>query len=205
MSGGPFGPLPKKISIERLVTLSLCQVHNNALSPLDIAAIDVANALRELRSVREVRESRKWKAPGPAAYRIQVSAVLFERWAGKLVLSLEYVMGDRTSSWALPAWLPEFVFGQRALPNGAGLGFLADLNDEVDFSEHMKAQLGQRLRDTGPTSAIIGLLAGWISFSHGNYRSLTFGRYASTGGCMQVRRSHSDRSASRMRTSDTSL
>ena len=150
----------KELPLKRLVTQSLCVGHNQALGDLDEAAIDVMNAMRRLHELRRIRKEKPRKHWYPC--RFSVDGPRFERWTLKTAINLTYTMRrlDRVADSPLPDCLPAQVFGQEPLPDGAGLGALMKLGDEVSDSDAVGAAFLHHLEEP----LIGGLLLGFHGF-----------------------------------------
>ena len=155
-------PLPESmrtIHIDELVAKTLCQKHNNALSDLDQALIDLVNCIRETERLREVRKGIKsaWYAP----VRLTVDGTRIERSVLKMVLNYAVVLHEHLGGWRPPDWLPEVVFGTRPLVEGSGLAMISRVGDQIVSSESIRFAFGMSDRDGEPFSAMLELRQGW--------------------------------------------
>jgi hypothetical protein len=115
----PHGVIERHI--DDIVVKALCARHNQALSPLDQAASDVANALRAYVNQTEARRVRAETSSPLIDY--VVDGRLFERAMFKMAINAGLAR-HRWVGGIPPAALVEMVFGLREPSPGAGLGAL---------------------------------------------------------------------------------
>lgn len=139
VTGLPWSPEPKEMSIDDLGTRSLCEGHNGDLAFLDQVAIDLNNALRRLDELVEVRG----KSGGPhiRPIHLHVNGALFERWALKTAMNLSVVSRSSPAPWRLPEWIPAAIFGKRPLDGGCGLALFVAVGDDGAMRERLQLSL----------------------------------------------------------------
>jgi hypothetical protein len=125
-------PLPenrRNIHIDDLVAKTLCRRHNRELDHLDQALIDFVNAMRETERLRRVRIplGHKWHK----TTRLVVDGPRIERCMLKMVMNYSMVRRQHLEGWRPPEWLPDVIFGKRALPNGCGLAMIVRVGDQL--------------------------------------------------------------------------
>lgn len=164
VSGVPHAT-PLTLHIDDLVVRSLCKTHNESLHPLDDAARDVLNSFRRLSELETTRSKNRatarLKAVRPLPLRFRVDGILFERWALKTALNCAVVFHKALGDWFLPAWVPEVVFGRRALPPEAGLAALHQVGDQISNAETFQVAFGKLPAEAHPTGVAITFRGGW--------------------------------------------
>jgi hypothetical protein len=125
----------RTMSVDALTVKSLCRAHNSQLSPVDQAAIDAFNALREFHRLGEVRSqpvrrSRKWPW-----LKYRVDGLALERWAFKTTCSSAVVMPGEVGDWSPPACLVRYALGLEAPPGNVGLAVVGDVGDRLEFKD----------------------------------------------------------------------
>lgn len=145
VSGLPWcSDTPKLIGVASLTANILCERHNNALSPVDMAGIGAFRALREAYSLaagREGRRLRKWKVQ-----RFIVDGPGFERWLLKTTLNLCASRQLHSATWQLtgqpvtssPDQLVRAAFGHEELSRPLGLYGLGSVGETVSSGEHVE-------------------------------------------------------------------
>jgi hypothetical protein len=132
---------PKTVGINSIVSKILCKKHNNELSPLDAAAKQTFQALREsvaLSVSRSAERERKWKVR-----RFEVEAPwLLERWFLKTAINLCAAKGGElrwreTSSIVSepPAALVRMAFGREQICRPRGLYVAANVGETIEFRD----------------------------------------------------------------------
>lgn len=133
VSGFPFlNGERRTMSIDDITVKSLCRAHNSQLSPVDQAAIDTFNALREMHrlvAVRQhpVRRSQKW-----TWLKYRVDGVALERWAFKTTCSAAVIMPGEVGDWSPPVCLVRYAFGLEKPPPNVGLALVGDVDDKIE-------------------------------------------------------------------------
>lgn len=159
---GGLSPVPPELRtmhIDDLVARTLCKKHNEELSHLDQAFIDLVNCIRETERLREIRQTVKsaWYSP----VRLMVDAPRIERYILKTAMNYSVVLRGYLDGWVPPDWLPQVVFGVRALEEGRGLGMIARVGDNLVDSESFRFAFGTSERDGIPFSGLLELRLGW--------------------------------------------
>lgn len=155
-------PLPENrrtVHIDDLVAKTLCRKHNQALSHLDQAFIDLVNCVRETERLREIRRGMKgaWYAP----VRFVVDGPRIERCVLKMALNYAVVLRGHLADWNPPDWMSEVVFGNRKLVEGGGLAMIVRKGDKIVNSERIRFAFGTSDSDGLPFSALVELRQGW--------------------------------------------
>ncbi len=160
------GPLPSAMTpgmrhINDLVTKCLCRKHNQELSPLDQALIDLFNSIRECERLMKVRKriARKW----PAYTRLVVDGPRIQRCVYKMILSHAVLQKERLDGWRPPTWLADVAFGKREIPQGSGIAKLARIGDQLGGHEDIGFGFGENLQGV-PDCAVLTLRSGWKFF-----------------------------------------
>jgi hypothetical protein len=140
-----------------LVTKVLCTKHDAELASLDVALVDLVNCIREIERLRAVRSkvSKNW----PPCHFI-VDGLGIERCVLKMVMNHAAAQRPGSDGWQLPAWLPDAIFGARALKPNCGLAVVARIGDVIIDSERIGLTLGRSRRSAGLESAILELRQG---------------------------------------------
>ena len=146
VSGFPWCKESKRIGLNALTSKILCSKHNNALSPLDQAAIDVFDAFREQSRVANAFP----RGSIPTAFsRSAIDALRVERWLLKTLVNLAYgnalfISHDGVSPGEPTKELVEIVFGLRKFSGRAGMyvaakpGITLKSQDTVEFGPLIK-------------------------------------------------------------------
>lgn len=128
------------MSIDSLGVKCLCKVHNEKLSDIDQAAIDTFNTIRRLCEIRSARQKaglkRKWRNA-----RLIVDGRRFERWMLKTAINLSCVLKDEAAGWTPSREMVEVVFGRKTLPEGVGMGLLANVGETLGVGEMISCSL----------------------------------------------------------------
>lgn len=159
---GVGGPTPKRLSIDNLITKSLCEGHNSDLSPVDQAGIDFINALRRVEELRELRKRLPSvrTVAGCPRLTFRVDGLGIERWALKTMLNCARVLSVPIAEESVHN-AARVVFGQGELAGGAGLGMVAAVGDKVFDEERIRVHFGGRPEDYASTAMSLTLRGGW--------------------------------------------
>ena len=162
---GLRGDAPLSIAVDRLISRCLCMGHNEALSPVDLAAIDVANAIRHLNALRDVHETTRRAYPHiriapPTPTRFVVSGILLTRWAIKAAAGYAHVQHRHTEGWRPDLALARIAFGQASFAPQYGLALLARPGDRWHQGDHWSLSLGRRANTVEPLALHLGFM-GW--------------------------------------------
>lgn len=124
----------RRLSIDAVTVKCLCEHHNNALSKVDQAGIDVVNCIRRGEELLEVRRARprRWRW-----HELKVDGFGFERWVLKTAINLAHIRREETWGWSPPENLVRAVFGQKPLPSGAGLAAFGVAGHQLHFGDRM--------------------------------------------------------------------
>lgn len=161
VDGGPSAPNgPRELPLKRLVTKSLCKHHNEELSDLDQAGIDLVNALRDIQEKRTAR-ARAAKSGRWPPYRLTVDGVRVERWLLKTVIGARYVFRKQFGDWRPSPEMVAMAFGRHQFPPRAGLSLLAKVGDVVQNTEEVRVMFGARYDESDPTATVIELRGGY--------------------------------------------
>jgi len=133
----------KRVGLDSVVSKILCTNHNAELSPLDSAAKDAFDVLREATRLNEERKTQK-----PASWPVvdlMIDGLLLERWFLKTTLNLCAVTGTALG-WDLdtaatmadpPRSLVAAAFGRRPLRKPLGLYAAATLGEDVELADEV--------------------------------------------------------------------
>lgn len=156
VSGHPSGR--SELGLDDLVTKCLCRKHNSALSDLDQALGDLINVCREANRLRSVRAG----LPGKRLRRetFTLDGLKTERALVKTVLNCAALKAANLSGWTPPDWLAEFVFSERAAPNGRGIGLVVRVGDTIRNDESVAVAFGTSERTETIAAAFIELRGG---------------------------------------------
>jgi hypothetical protein len=124
VTGMPWCPKPKKVSVANLTAKVLCVAHNSALSEVDQEAVRFVEALREslrLLAVRIHRKNYRWRT-----VRFPVNGYILERWLLKTLINAAYGRGCRIGADSAERGEPsnalvEIAFGQNRFQPSAGM------------------------------------------------------------------------------------
>lgn len=122
----------KEIGVNSLTMTSLCKGHNEELSELDQAALDMWLMMQEVIRVINVRRAIKRK--DWIHTKFTVDGTKFEKWCFKTFCN----MMSLNKQWRLPDDVPLFVFGKKPLPEHCGLSFLYTIGDKIGLDNHIK-------------------------------------------------------------------
>lgn len=161
---GLRGDTPVSVAVDRLVSRCLCKGHNEALSPVDQAAIDIANAIRRLNLLRDDFETTRRAYPHiriapPTPTRFVTSGILFTRWAIKAAAGYAHVQHRQTEGWRPDLALARIAFGQASFAPQYGLALLARPGDRWHQGDHWSLALGRR-NTPEPVALHLGFM-GW--------------------------------------------
>lgn len=131
----------KRVGINSVVSKILCKKHNNALSPLDSAAKQAFQALRDFTAIsnkRTTQRLRKWKV-----VRLEIQEPwLLERWFLKTAINLciakspNYVWREtQTPMDQPPESLVRMAFGHEAVTKPRGLYVAGGIGTEIQFQD----------------------------------------------------------------------
>jgi hypothetical protein len=152
----------KDVGIDSLVTKTLCEGHNNALSPVDQALVDLVNSIREIDRIRQVRARIRRRHHTPC--RFVVDGVRIERCVLKWAMNLARVFKAEMDEWEPPSWMADVIFGRSALRHGAGLAMLARVGDGITDTEAVKFTFGTTGSNKHPAAVILELRNGYRLF-----------------------------------------
>lgn len=137
---------PKTVGVSSLVAKRLCQTHNSQLSPLDQAAINAFNALRDATKLANERGksgvARKWPIR-----RFEMDGPRLERWFLKTGLTVSQIW-DQPYAWGLtgealtnvPNELVLAALGRTELAPPMGLYTAGFVGEQVEFRD--KVEIG---------------------------------------------------------------
>jgi hypothetical protein len=146
------------VTIEDIVARVLCKNHNAQLSSLDQALVDLVNCVREIARIRSVRAHTQVKRHREIVF--VVDGVAIERCVLKMVMNVAHVLRRNMGDWVPPPWLPEVIFGKRALVEGAGLAICARVGDQIREMEAVRVGFGKAAEDGEPTGLSMELRDG---------------------------------------------
>ncbi len=129
-------PIP--VTIDSAVVKALCKHHNETLSPLDEAATDVMNALRAYVHIHTRRERLRRRRWGWKSFTLDGRR--FERCLLKCAANASYVLSAEMAHWRPPPALVEMIFGERAIPAGAGFAAVKEPGDKL-LNENFRVNL----------------------------------------------------------------
>jgi hypothetical protein len=166
MEGLPWLKGRKALPPDALASKILCERHNNALSPLDDAALRFFRCLMDL--------PRLLSTPGRKMHRLYMfSGIDLERWMIKLLAGL-LVSGNATCDGkkkvveALPRWWLEVLLGRKVLPPEIGLGTMEivgrppqNVPDSIAFAPLFYSESGVE-EPAGATVWLRGLAFGLV-------------------------------------------
>lgn len=155
---GLGGEGPREIAVEQLFARCLCEGHNAALSPLDLAAQDFANALRYLEDARGRYDAARLS--DPPSHRLRVSGALLQRWAMKAAAAYAHVKHREVLGWRPSPAFVRATFGLEPLPDGCGLALLGRRGDRIEHVERWSLGFGKRPEDDEPTGMFLRF-QGW--------------------------------------------
>ncbi len=143
----------KPLGINGLVAKCLCKKHNQDLSELDQGAVDLWKLLQEFMRIGKIRSKINPKFAGRQTYRLDATKI--ERWCFKVmsnVLSSDH--GKQAQVWAPNDDLVRFIFGKGRLPDGCGLGIIAEISENISNADHIA--FGTLLRGKELVGCLIG-------------------------------------------------
>jgi hypothetical protein len=151
---------PKQIAHANFVKRCLCVRHNNGLSEVDAAGIEIMNELREayrLYYVRAALKPRRWQVQ-----RVSISGRLLERWLLKTLINTAYGRGIPIGRGGSVPGLPssdlvDIVFGRKTFEGKAGQYSL--YSPQIDVDDRIRIRTFSRKKEeyfVGATFALHG-------------------------------------------------
>ena len=130
---------PKRIGIGSATAKILCEHHNNCLSPVDDAAVNAFDALRQQTKLSNDRAKLPAVARLPII-RFWIDARLLERWLLKTLLNFSYqgqfLIGlSGVEAGVVPRDLVDLCFGRTRFQQRAGMYVASNVGMKVDFAD----------------------------------------------------------------------
>lgn len=142
----------KEIGISNLTSKILCEKHNNDSSPLDQAAANAFDSIREMTRLTGVR--RKMKPRPWHVVRYRLDGQNLERWFLKTLINLSFggplqIGADAAQTTGWPSTrLVSIVFGRAEFAGRAGLYSVVHNGQRIDSEEELVfAALVQKAED----------------------------------------------------------
>jgi hypothetical protein len=180
-------PLPldqRETHIDKLVARTLCKRHNQQLSPLDDAFIDLVNCLRETERLRKVRRAiprKHWPAT-----RLTVDGPAIERCILKTMMNVSTVQREPLAGWRPPDWVASVVLGHRTMPEYHGLAIIARVGDTMTNVESIGVTFGKSERSSNYESVLVDIRGGYRFICTWDRSVKTLGQLRLPGGRYQA-------------------